>query len=296
MAPRQQMCQFADLLAEQSDFVIGEEIRCAGCSATVWKAMPKAGDAMGSEVAVKLLKKGRETSDTPREVSLLKKAGGHPNVLRVHGVFWVACRLSDCEEDLGDARADELRQVMVTDYCEGGSLCQQISDGGAYSSQDAARLCHDLLQALSHVHALALVHRDIQPANVLLRGNGQAVLTGFSLAVGIWDEEICKRSGAPGYIAPEVILHGVSSPASDVFSLGCTLCGALSGVGSPFEGADVVSSVRNTLMAQPRLTGSTHIETLSAQGVTLLHGILEKSPERRSTVAEALMDPWVLLC
>ena len=71
-----------------------------------------------------------------------------------------------------------------------------------------------------------VLHNDIKPDNVFLRKKGNLdpdnlVLGDLGLAntyEDCWDE-----AGTPGFMAPEVLLDGVHSPKTDVFSLGVTL-------------------------------------------------------------------------
>ena len=73
--------------------------------------------------------------------------------------------------------------------------------------------------ALGRLHDLGVVHGDVSPGNVLLDLDGRPVLGDLGLghvvgdvSPGVW--------GTDGYVAPEVLLGGDPTPASDVYALG----------------------------------------------------------------------------
>lgn len=283
------MESFSDLLPLaagdfESKYELGEGLLGSrgGREPRVWKATSRTASSPGQEVAVKLLP---ETTMAAREVSLLRAAQGHPNLLRLHGLYRAPAHVAE-EESTG--------QVMVTEYCVGGSLSWDLNVGGAFGWQDAAMLSHCLLQALEHIHAVGIVHRDIQPANLMLRGDGLAVLTGFAFATSMEEEEeLQKRCGAPGFAAPEVIAGLGCSALSDMFSAGCTIFCALSGTGSPFADADAARAIVNTLRKKVKFVGSREIESLSSEGKAFIGRLLDKKPAQRDTAAQALQHPWL---
>ena len=100
------------------------------------------------------------------------------------------------------------------------------------------RLLLKVARALAAVHAAGFVHRDVKPANILLRANGDPVLVDFGL-VRLNSLEVTQAgrfAGTPVYSSPEQLRGDVAvGPTADVYSLGITLYECLTLV-TPFAG------------------------------------------------------------
>ncbi len=115
---------------------------------------------------------------------------------------------------------------LVFRYMEGGSLATRIAQRGALPIDDLADVAQRVGAALDYAHAHGVIHRDIKPANILFDRNGEAWLGDFGIAVtsertssltsGAW-------IGSPSYMSPEQADGQPATPASDIYSLGCTL-------------------------------------------------------------------------
>ncbi|MEU6985825.1 protein kinase [Streptomyces sp. NPDC046324] len=121
---------------------------------------------------------------------------------------------------------------IVMELVEGCSVYDRLAEG-PMSVEEALALGRQVLSALRAAHSAGIHHRDVKPANVLLRPDGSAVLTDFGIAV---ISEATSRLtatgdliGSPEFIAPERVRGEEGNPASDLWSLGMLLYVAVEG-------------------------------------------------------------------
>ncbi|SEG93445.1 Serine/threonine protein kinase [Nonomuraea solani] len=120
---------------------------------------------------------------------------------------------------------------IVMELVSGGSLQDRIQRG-PMPPQEVARLGREVLSALRAAHAVGIQHRDVKPANVLLREDGRSVLTDFGIAAVRESTSLTATGsfiGSPEYMAPERINGVEGDPASDLWSLGMMLYVAVEG-------------------------------------------------------------------
>ncbi|MFE9561814.1 protein kinase [Streptomyces sp. NPDC006487] len=143
----------------------------------------------------------------------------HPNVVTIHHIV---------EPEPGS----DGHPWIVMELVRGGSLADRL-EGGPMPVADVLRLGLDLLSALRAAHAEGVLHRDVKPANVLLRPSGSAVLTDFGIAALHGATGLTSTGaliGSPEYIAPERARGAEGLAASDLWSLGMLLYVAAEGV------------------------------------------------------------------
>ncbi|MEU4269391.1 serine/threonine-protein kinase [Streptomyces sp. NPDC026092] len=121
---------------------------------------------------------------------------------------------------------------IVMELVEGCSMYDRLAVG-PMPVPEVVTLGRQVLSALRAAHSAGIHHRDVKPANVLLRPDGSAVLTDFGIAV---ISEATSRLtatgdliGSPEFIAPERVRGEEGNPASDLWSLGMLLYVAAEG-------------------------------------------------------------------
>ncbi|MDP4502864.1 serine/threonine-protein kinase [Nonomuraea turcica] len=140
----------------------------------------------------------------------------HPHVATIHHIV-----------DPGEQGYPWIVMELVT----GGSLQDRLQRG-PLTPAEAARLGCEVLSALRAAHAVGIQHRDVKPANVLLREDGRSVLTDFGIAAVRESTSLTATGsfiGSPEYMAPERINGHEGDPASDLWSLGMLLYVAVEG-------------------------------------------------------------------
>ncbi|MEU6375000.1 protein kinase [Streptomyces sp. NPDC046909] len=140
----------------------------------------------------------------------------HPNVVTIHHIV-----------DGGEGTYPWLVMELVS----GGSLADRLAKG-PMPPAEAARVGRGVLAALRAAHDAGIQHRDVKPANVLLRPDGRPVLTDFGIAA-IRETTNLTATGAiigtPDFMAPERISGHDGGPASDLWSLAMMLYTAVEG-------------------------------------------------------------------
>ncbi|MDV9179076.1 serine/threonine-protein kinase, partial [Streptomyces sp. W16] len=144
---------------------------------------------------------------------------------------------------------------VATAYAAGPSLSAAVTDGGPLPPASVRALGAGLAEALTAVHELGLVHRDVKPSNVLLTLDGP-LLIDFGIARATDGTASLTSTGvsvgSPGYMAPEQILGKGATGASDVFSLGAVLVYAATGE-SPFPGDSSAALLYKVVHEEPQL-------------------------------------------
>ncbi|ROQ65215.1 serine/threonine protein kinase [Streptomyces sp. CEV 2-1] len=205
---------------------------------------------------------------------------------RVSGVYTVP---------VVDSDTDGPRPWVATVYVPGPTLDQAVRDCGSFQEPALRALGTGLVEALQAVHAAGLVHRDLQPGNVLLAPDGPRVID-FGITKAMDETRLTRTGtavGSPGFMAPEQILssHEVG-PASDVFALAGVLVYAASGEG-PFGLGDE-GVLHRVVTDEPNLHG------VPPAMHPLLLRCLDKTPARRPVLEQVLAelapsDPEALL-
>jgi serine/threonine protein kinase len=128
---------------------------------------------------------------------------------------------------------------IIMELLDGRSLSALVEEAGPLSPAQAADIGARLARALAAAHRAGVVHRDVNPANVLVTSN-RVVLTDFGIAVIEGDSSLTRSGvvmGSPAFTAPERARGEPAVPASDLWSLGATLYYAVEGH-RPFTGTN----------------------------------------------------------
>jgi serine/threonine protein kinase len=223
----------------------------------------------GTQAAVKVLRP--ELADDPefrvrfrREVAVLGSVTG-------------LCTVRVLEADTESARP-----FLATEYADGPSLAEYVSQHGPLGPDMLQGLAVGLAEALTAIHAAGLIHRDLKPGNVLLTQSGPKVID-FGIAQALDSTSLTKTGmtvGSPGFMAPEQI-QGQAGQPTDVFAWGLTMAYAATGQ-SPFGTGPMDAIFYRIVHETPDVSG------VPEQLRPIVEGALLKNPAERPNAQDLL--------
>ncbi len=175
---------------------------------------------------------------------------------------------------------------FVMEHVKGLTLDEWINENEA-PLVTRMNLFAGITMGLHHLHLNAIIHRDLQPANILVQQSERGDLTprivDLGLSKHLRDDSITEVGsvfGTLGYVAPEQ-LHSTSTVAhrADIFSLGCILY-VLACEREPFDGEtneQLLEAIMATRYTPPRDV----VPDLPHQIVTAIDACLVKDPSDR---------------
>lgn len=125
--------------------------------------------------------------------------------------------------------------IIVMDYIEGKSLQHVLNNGGAQPQELVIQWGIQLCDVLGYLHSRtpAIIYRDMKPANVMLRPNGDVTLIDFGTAREFKNRAMVEDTtclGTRGYAAPEQFGgRGQTDARTDIYCLGATLYHLITG-------------------------------------------------------------------
>ncbi|NOT33881.1 MAG: serine/threonine protein kinase [Candidatus Eisenbacteria bacterium] len=169
-----------------------------------------------------------------------------------------------------------------------------------YGPVEPRRAVHWLQQAchsLGEAHAQALTHRDIKPANLFLCRYGRDVDFLKVLDFGLTKPTVPQPDqglttpgiavGTPGYMAPEQVFGLQTSPATDLYALGCVAYWLLAGV-KPFEADSGGELLRLHAQESPPRLSLKAAQSIPPRLESVIMACLSKDPAARPRDADAL--------
>ncbi|MET0389393.1 MAG: serine/threonine-protein kinase, partial [Polyangiales bacterium] len=157
-------------------------------------------------------------------------------------------------------------------------------------------LFHQLVEGVAAVHRIGLIHRDLKPSNVLVERGGRVVILDFGLVSALTFGGVGQTidgaiAGTPGYLAPEVVLHGPVTPAADWYAVGVMLYEILTQQ-LPVRGA--VSELLNKKATEDPAPPASLARDTPADLNELCCALLRRDPSQRPTTDQilALCRSW----
>lgn len=189
----------------------------------------------------------------------------HPNIVKVEDSFTLDRHL-----------------CFVMEYCSGGELRKYVEMRGPLPLEEVTSIAIQIVDAIQYCHNARVVHRDLKLENILfadpLHSHIKIVDFGISGMLTVNGQGDSSNAGSLLYLAPEVLSHtdNTSTPALDIWSIGCILYVLLAGT-HPFQAANTREAMK--LILNCRYPDLPPFVTLPWR--RLIKGMLRKNPAKR---------------
>jgi eukaryotic-like serine/threonine-protein kinase len=189
--------------------------------------------------------------------------------------------------DYGEIEDEDAQLAyLIMEYVDGKPLSRLLGLWGKLPVENTLRVMGGVAEALQVAHAAGIVHRDIKPGNILVRGDGSVVLVDFGIARVSHNLTLTTTGvvlGTVTYMSPEQAAGENLTPASDLYSLGVVAHQCLAG--SPPFRADTPLGVLSAHLrnAPPPLPAEIPYEVAE-----IVRRSLQKDPSTRWPDAAAL--------
>jgi serine/threonine-protein kinase len=215
-----------------------DQLVASGGMGDVWRATDT---VLGRAVAVKLLHADR-AADTGFQARFRHEARSmaalhHPNVADVY--------------DFGETEDGSGYIVMA--FVDGQPLSERIATAGRLDVATTMAVVAQAARGLHAAHRAGIVHRDVKPANLVVRPDGTVVLVDFGVARSPSSTVLTgvhEVVGTASYLAPEQVTKAPTGPATDIYALGAVAYQCLAGH-PPFLGDNPVTVAMHHLHDDP---------------------------------------------
>jgi serine/threonine-protein kinase len=187
---------------------------------------------------------------------------------------------------LFDYGEDDGVAFLVMELVDGQPLSTMIKERRRIDADQVRSIIGQCALALGVAHEARVVHRDVKPANILVREDGLVKLTDFGIARAV-DASGHTRAGdllgTPSYLSPEQALGRPATGASDLYALGIVGHEMLSGA-KPFDKPTPIATAMSHLHEAPPPLSDDVPEDLAG----VIEHLLEKDPRHRPENARAV--------
>ncbi|CAG0884501.1 unnamed protein product, partial [Cyprideis torosa] len=261
----------------QEEYML-QEVIGEGASSVCHKCLHKKDN---TEYACKIIRKGR--CDPNEEVEILLRYGNHPNVVTLRDVF-----------------EDSQYVYLVLELMKGGELFDKILRQKFFSEREASAVLRVVANAVEFLHSNGVVHRDLQPSNVMYSDPDQSPTSirlvdfGFAKQLRAENGLLMTPCYTANFVAPEVLKKQGYDAACDIWSLGTLLYTMLAGH-TPFANGVTDSPTEIlTRIEQNRVDlDSGNWLSVSSSAKDLVKRMLHLDASRRITASQVLNHPWI---
>ncbi|CCG03735.1 serine/threonine-protein kinase [Blastococcus saxobsidens] len=254
-----------------------QELIAVGGMGEVWRARDALLDRL---VAVKLLR--GETAGDPVFIARFRSEARHAAALSHPNIAAVL--------DYGETTAagtGEKLAYLVMELVDGAPLSARLNAEGSLDTGTTLSVLRQAAAGLAEAHRAGVVHRDVKPANILVRHDGTVKLTDFGISWSAGSVPLTRTGqviGTAQYMSPEQAMGEQVGPASDVYALGMVGYESLTGH-TAFEGDNPVTVALKQVQERPEPLPAELPQDVRA----LIDAALVKDPEERLPDGEAFL-------
>lgn len=138
--------------------------------------------------------------------------------------------------------------IIIMDYVQGNSLNKALEEFGAQPQENVIAWAKQLTDVLGYLHSRTppIIYRDMKPANIMLKPDGNVTLIDFGTAREYKEKNLADTTclGTVGYAAPEQFGGmGQTDARTDIYCLGATLYHLVTGM-NPCEPPYEIKPIR----------------------------------------------------
>lgn len=175
---------------------------------------------------------------------------------------------------------------------------QDLGDllGSRWSRDDALALVQGLAEALTFLHDVEVVHRDLSPGNVRRRSDGTWTLLDPGLARHLAEMSLTGlyQPGTPGFRSPEQVPGGIPDTYSDIYGVGILGFAALTAT-APIDPSGAEDAYFKRLVEQQPAPVKTLRPDVDDEFAAIIDRCLNRQPARRYLDAAELLDALATL-
>ena len=186
----------------------------AGSSGSVYHVVDR---ITSRDFAMKIIPTSSENAELAlREYFILREVAGAPFIITLRGFF-----------------SDDVNYYLLTDYIPSGDIYAQVDRAGRMTPSQVRYLIAELIVALEYLHSKRVIHRDVNPSNVLVDEEGHIALADFGVSRTFGEKPTgsyaqngpspfvtSTECGTPAYNSPEVAWGQIYSFEADLWAVG----------------------------------------------------------------------------